>query len=88
MTITKYMNDQPEQFELTYPEMLQAYNEIRRKNDIADIERLCAQNKLYLRPDEKDKAAEFYRMFMDHDTYVNWSAVFNVCEKVLEERNK
>ena len=87
MTITRYVNDQLEQFELTYPEMLQAYCEIQKKFDIENIEHLCSKNKLYLKPDEKDKAAEYYRTFLDNDTYINWSAVFCVCEKILNERN-
>ena len=86
MTIKRYVNDGPMSFDLTYPEMLQAYREIQHRNDITEIEQLCSKNKVYLKKEELDNAATYYRELLDKNVEPSWHIVFTVCELILRER--
>lgn len=84
MIITRTINDQTVEIELTTAEMFQVFDETQENFDMQDLKQVLDEECIYLSAGEKAKAAHIYR-----DTVMNewYETMLSAINSVIAERD-
>lgn len=84
MTITRVINGQEVQIELTTSEMFQLFDETQENFDMQDLEQVLDEECIYLSEDEKKTATRRYRDSIMNEWY---ETMLSVIQNVINERD-
>ncbi len=84
MTITRVINGQEVQIELTTSEMFQLFDETQENFDMQDLERVLDEECIYLSADEKKKAVDKYQDAIMQEWY---ETMLSAIQNVINERD-